>query len=261
MNVPDDLPLGAKIEVDEIYFTTGGGGTNAAVTFARQGYKTACIGVVGRDDDGSAIITELMREGVDVSQMIHHTDDRTAYSSILIHPEGERTILSYKGEGQHFSTTNVRVDHLEAKWFYLSSLGGHLELARALMDRARSIGAKIAWNPGGREIALKPSMHVDILSMNKEEAAALGGSVSADIMMVTDGPRGVTVTERDGKTHFAQGSDDHVVDRTGAGDAYCSGFVAEFMRSGIIERAIQFGVANASSVVTQYGAKAGILKE
>ena len=39
-----------------------------------------------------------------------------------------------------------------------------------------------------------------------------------------------------------------------------SGFIAEYIRSGSIEKAIQFATANASSVVTQYGAKAGILK-
>ena len=37
------VPYGAKLEVEEIHFETGGGGTNTAVTFARQGLKVACI--------------------------------------------------------------------------------------------------------------------------------------------------------------------------------------------------------------------------
>ncbi|HZZ99664.1 MAG TPA: PfkB family carbohydrate kinase, partial [Candidatus Paceibacterota bacterium] len=44
-------------------------------------------------------------------------------------------------------------------------------------------------------------------------------------------------------------------------DAFTSGFVAEYMRSADIVKAIQFGTANASSVVTQFGSKAGILKK
>ena len=52
-----------------------------------------------------------------------------------------------------------------------------------------------------------------------------------------------------------------VVERTGAGDAFNSGFLAEFIRSGNIEKAIQFGTANASSVVMHYGAKEGILRK
>ena len=38
------LSLGSKVDVDDIVFTTGGGGTNNAVGFARQGLKTACLG-------------------------------------------------------------------------------------------------------------------------------------------------------------------------------------------------------------------------
>ncbi|MEK9158079.1 MAG: PfkB family carbohydrate kinase, partial [Patescibacteria group bacterium] len=51
-----------------------------------------------------------------------------------------------------------------------------------------------------------------------------------------------------------------VIDRTGAGDAFASAFVAEYSRSGDIPKSIQLATANASSVVTQYGAKAGILR-
>ena len=43
------FPLGSKIGIKKLVFTTGGGGANAAVTFARQGLNTACIGVIGKD--------------------------------------------------------------------------------------------------------------------------------------------------------------------------------------------------------------------
>ena len=80
------------------------------------------------------------------------------------------------------------------------------------------------------------------------------------IFVMTKGPEGMAVS--DGKNIYRAGvPDSPVVERTGAGDASCSGFIAEYMRSGSIEKAIQFATANASSVVTQYGAKAGILKK
>ena len=43
------FPLGSKIDVQDITFTTGGGGTNTAATFVKQGFKTAFCGVVGTD--------------------------------------------------------------------------------------------------------------------------------------------------------------------------------------------------------------------
>ncbi len=44
--------LGSKIYLDDLFFATGGGGTNTAATFVRQGFKTAYVGIVGRDAGG-----------------------------------------------------------------------------------------------------------------------------------------------------------------------------------------------------------------
>ena len=77
---------------------------------------------------------------------------------------------------------------------------------------------------------------------------------------MTKGPEGVVVS--DGKNIYRAGvPDSPIVERTGAGDAFASGFVTEYIRSGDVSKAIQFATANASSVVTQYGGKAGILKK
>src|SRR3989344_1490987 len=88
------FPLGSKIEVKEITFTTGGGGTNAAVTFARQGLKTACIGSVADDINGREIMEELKKENIETKFFQKIALGYTAYSVIFIHPNAERTILS-----------------------------------------------------------------------------------------------------------------------------------------------------------------------
>ncbi|MEK7154269.1 MAG: carbohydrate kinase family protein [Patescibacteria group bacterium] len=273
------FPLGSKIEIKKIVFTTGGGGTNAAVTFGRQGFKTACIGVIGEDAAGEEIVDELKKEGVE-PLFQKHSDDLTAYSVILVHPNAERTILSYKGEGQHFDVNKVPFDKLRAKWFYVNSLGGHYDLLDALISHAIKGETKIAFNPGGKELAhglekLKPLLeHIDIFAVNKEEAAGLFGvkleeeeelfkkfrDVCSGIFILTDGHNGVQVCF-DGKKYSAGVPDSPIVERTGAGDAFNSGFVCEYIKSGDIKKAIQFATANASSVVTKWGAKAGILKK
>jgi len=266
------FPLGSKLEVEKIAIASGGGGTNAAVTFGRQGFSAALIGVVGDDVIGREIIDEMKREGVQTDFMQKHSDDLTAYSVILVDKSGERTILSYKGEGQHFNVAKVPFDKLQAEWMYLDSLGGHYDLYVALVTHAVKNNIKIASNPGGKELAhglekLKPLLkHMDIFIANKEESAELFGTEDPrtyvkGIISISDGPKGVTVTDSEEKTYKAGIPDSPVVERTGAGDAFGSGFVSEYIRSGSIEKAIQFGTANASSVVTQFGAKAGILKK
>lgn len=273
--------LGSKIEVKELVFTSGGGGTNAAVTFGRQGMKTACVGVVGNDLNGQEVIQELTREGVETKYFQKHDDDMTAYSIILVHPSAERTILSYKGEGQHFDVGKVPFAELQTKWFYLDSMGGHYDLFEAAINHAKANGIKVASNPGGKELAhglekLKPLLAaMDIYITNKEEGEQLIGfgsdktseAVATElkkyvpgIVSVSDGPRGVCVIDAGGNVYAAGIPDSPVVERTGAGDAFGSGFVAEYIRSSDVAKAIQFGTANASSVVTKFGAKAGILK-
>lgn len=285
------FPLGSKLEVKEVVFTTGGGGTNSAVTFGRQGFKTGCVGVVGDDFNGKEILEELKREKIKPIFQINKSGD-TAYSVIMVHPNAERTIFSYKGEGQHFDVAKIPLKKLKTKWFYIDSLGGHYDLFEALVNHAVKNGIKIACNPGGKELAhgldkLKPFLReFDIFLANKEEAIGLLGEESTEsteyilnrlqelvkgVVVVTDGPNGVRA--RHGDREFRAGvPDSPVVERTGAGDAFGSGFMAEYMRatsdlrlatsqSEAIVRAIRFATANASSVVTKVGSKEGILRK
>jgi len=285
----DHLPLGSKVTVDELYTASGGAGTNTAVTFSRQGYHTACVAIVGKDMEGSEVIQELNNEGVDTEYLATHDDGRTAYSVILVDPSGERTILGYKGEGQHFDKINILWASLKAPWWYLSSLGGFQGVLTAAVQTAREQNAKIAFNPGGNEIAqglehLKPAFaQTDILFVNKDEAALLTGmplpdwrgalqalkSLTKGIVSISDGHNGVVVMDTEGALYKAEVPNSPVIERTGAGDAYGAGFVAQIMRNDELRmkndesiiKAIQFATANASSVVGKYGAKEGILKK
>lgn len=274
------FPLGSKIEIKKIVFTSGGGGTNAAVTFAKQGLTTACIGVTGNDFNGREVINELAKEGIETRYFQKHEDDFTAYSVILVDSSGERTILSYKGEGQHFDVSKVDFDQLQTKWLFLDSLGGHYDLLEKAVNWAGSNNIKLATNPGGKELGhglekLRPLMKdFSIVIMNQEEASGLTGidykkeeeifkfmdEIIGGTFVMTKGPEGVVVS--DGKNIYRAGIPaSPIIERTGAGDAFSSGFITEYIRSGNISKAIQFATANASSVVTQYGAKAGILKK
>lgn len=275
------FPLGSKIEIKDIVLAGGGGAANTAVTFARQGFNVACIGVVGNDLNGQEIIKELQSEGVDTQYFQKHQDRQSAYSVILVNPNGERTIFSYKGEGQNFETVPIPVSELEAKWFFLDSTGGHLDLVSTIVEHAGRIGAKVAMNPGAKEIEfglekLTPILaKVDVLITNREEGAKLSGidyenydqivfglkEVTRGVVIVSDGHNGIKVIDTEGGKYSAGVPDSPVVERTGAGDAFSSGFVSEFIRSGDIKKAIQFGTANASSVVTYVGSRAGILKK
>lgn len=274
------LPLGLKMEVDNVDFSTGGNATNVAVTLARQGIESAYMWGLGEDPASQSILHELDKEGVDTRHVVQDQDYQSGYSVILIATNGERTILNHRGQafgrsGRH----NFDLDAIkEYDWIYPTSLGnGGLTLLRQIVDTAHKHDVKVMLNPAGPELAeadkLKALLEdVDVLICNKEEMAMVVDGKTCEelaihalnyvpVAIVSDGPNGVVAT--DGKTLVRAGmyEDVPVIDRTGAGDAFASGFLSQWAQGVSLRDSIIFASANSTSVVNKIGAKAGILRK
>jgi ribokinase len=273
----EEFELGSKNDVENIIFSTGGGGTNAAVTFARQGLHSCYMGRLGNDIAGQAVLDDLHSEGVDTSLVKDEKGVGTAFSALLLAPNGERTILTYRGASATFSLKESDFHSNTADWFYVSSLGGNIEALTIILEYAKHHGIKVAANPGKGELKRKGELkkllpYLSILSLNKQELSMLyEGQNLEDLVkrayqevpcvVGTDGPKGV-IAAYDSKLYRAGMYENvSVVDRTGAGDAFSSGFVAIMAQGGSVEQAITFASANSTSVVSKIGAKAGILKQ
>lgn len=273
----EQFPLGAKLELDAVVFGVGGGASNAAVTFARQGLTSALAGRVGDDLPAAEVRRVLLAEGVDIGRLTVDPDLGTAYSIILLADNGERTVLVYRGAAHHFGVAELRAGApYDADWFYVSALGGDLGLLAAILDVARAHGIRVALNPGQDELdqreALLPLLGgVEILLANREELACLyGGSTPLETIaaaagvcrhvVLTDGPNGSWATDGERIHRAGVYRDVQVVDRLGAGDAFCSGFTAAIARGLEVADAISLGAANSTAVVGRIGAKTGILR-
>lgn len=270
-----ELTLGGKANVNHITFSTGGGATNAAVTFARQGLEAAFMGAIGNDPAGRAVLDDLDAEGVDTTGVSYDQRYHTGYSVLLLAPNGERTILTYRGASTHYQPSYFNLDHRHADWLYVSTLNGNFSILSSLFHDARARGIKICFNPGKGELSqpkkLKALLEdVEVVCLNRDEAALLVEGQSMEelarhmhhlvpVVVVSDGPNGVVAT--DGKTVVRAGmyEDVKVIDRTGAGDAFGSGFLARWASGDSLQQAVVFASANATSVVRQIGAKHGIL--
>lgn len=278
------LPYGEKLGVDFVHFTIGGNAANASVTFARHGFKAACLAKIGKDLPAKEFLAHLDRENVS-TKLIAQTDEKsTAYSVLLLSEDGERTILGYHGASDTFTMSDVRLAKLKAKWWYLSLAGESDAMFLPLLEFARENKIKVAFNPSGhhlkhkREEILSALKDLSFLVLNEEEAAELVGipfekekevfkkldELTPGIVAVTDGPNGCTVS--DGENIYKAGifKEQRVADRTGAGDSFGSGFTAVLLRNEklspeVIKEAIRFASANATSVVEHVGATEGIL--
>ncbi|MCQ2568710.1 MAG: carbohydrate kinase family protein, partial [Candidatus Saccharibacteria bacterium] len=69
----NQLELGTKVDIDKIQFSVGGGATNAATTFARNGHESIFMGCIANDPAGTAITNSLDDEGID-SSYVTYTD-------------------------------------------------------------------------------------------------------------------------------------------------------------------------------------------
>ena len=332
---------GAKINVNEIFFTTGGGATNTAVSLARQGMKVACLCVVGKDSTGDEIVRMLEEEGVDASLVVRDEQHSTGYSVVINSFEGDRTVLTYRGANHFLTPSRVDWDALSGtKWAYLTSLTGpSAEILFPLADFCEDRGVKFAWNPGSVQIGrgmgklARALRSTEVLLLNRTEAARFAGvdsarryvdedlcslcracveacpqeifqvrgervvvadeekctrcgdcvrvcptralliepwalnmddillrlkEAGAGLVVVTDGRRGAQVYDGRARYLFPSYPTD-VFDTLGAGDAFGSTFVGELIRSCSIERALRAASANASAVVSRFGAKAGLM--
>lgn len=277
-----------KIEAQELVMTSGGGATNSAVSYSRKGFAVAPIIELGRDPAAEMILLDLAREKVDLSLAVQEENETTAVSVILLSGQGGNSIVTFRGASRQLTLEDIPLDKLGMMlkpdgWIHLTSVGGNMELAERVFSWCREKNRKLFWNPGKEEISklkvqnskpnLKAQIFPDVLQLNREEASEFFGIKFTDdevwksehcplspeaILIITDGERGGRVCHQ-GKRSWYQGIKTKMVDSTGAGDAFGSGFVAALMSGKQIEEAVEWGKKQAASVVEHIGAKAGLL--
>lgn len=285
------LPFGEKLSMDEVFSTIGGNAANAAVTFSRYGFKTACLAKIGDDPAGREFTSQMEDAGVSTKLIVKSKEKATAYSVLLL-SDGERTILGHHGASDTFTMADVDLNKLKAKWWYLSLAGESDVMFLPLLEFARANNIKVAFNPSGHHIKNKKAeilaglKDLAFLVLNTGEAAELVGipfdrerevfakldGLIPGIVAITDGPNGVKVS--DGRNIYSVGiyKEKATVDRTGCGDAFGSGFAAVLadnekqLTTGdgkfnpeVIKKAIAFASATATANLEVLGATEGLL--
>jgi sugar/nucleoside kinase (ribokinase family) len=281
---------GAKIDVENIEYHSGGSAINAAICFSKIGFESAIISFIGSDDSAEKIISQIETAGIS-SELLQKDDEPTNTAVILSH-DGDRTILAYHGKRDFNSLALAK--NLKTNWFYLSPIGKEsANLENKIIQNIAKNGSGLVWNPGPLQIkqGAKANRHLlhlcNILILNREEAISFSGcgqskiedclkdlhQAGAKLVVVTDGKNGAK--EFDGEVFYQiDSSPDERVDATGAGDAFASSFASriisecdiikpqKFMPNReTISEALKWGIVNSGSVVGQVGANSGLLSK
>jgi sugar/nucleoside kinase (ribokinase family) len=292
------LREGAKIEVVSQQYFSGGGATNAAVSFRRQGLDVTLFCKIAKDLPGEIILKELVSYGINISSVRFSSIEGTASYFVVPSLSGDRTLFAYRGANTTLLSEELPIDAMQGSNFvYITSLSRasavHLP---ALVEAARELNIPVAVNPGISQLKLgsgflKEALSgIEILITNYEEAQQfmaslmqVEGSVGAPsagllmqeifslkayfekvlslgprVVVVTNGREGVYVATKD-SVFFHPIKEVSVVNTLGAGDAFGSSFVGCYYAGDAIEEAIRAGIVNSASVIGYSDAKTGLL--
>jgi ribokinase len=276
------MPFGTKIPFDHAEIVEAvGNASNAAVAFARLGLESAFVTNVGADAHGRDMIKALDKNDVDTRFVRINPGKKSNYHYVLWYKE-ERTIL-IKHEEYDYHWPHLRPAEVP-EWMYFSSISEHAieyhdQVANWLEDHK---DVRLAFQPGtfqmnaGTERLQRIYERSEVLILNREEAAFVGGGNLEDIhdlfdhlhklgprvVVITDGPAGAYASDGNQRLQMPLYPDPAPpVDRTGAGDAFASTFVAAIIKGNSIEGALQWAPINSMSVVQKVGAQAGLLTE
>ncbi len=268
------LPIGAKILINNLYVSTGGGAHNAAFCFSRLGLKTGWVGLIGKGHNGK-IIKELTKKEK-ISFLGKEKPGESGYSVILIGFNKNRTILTYKGINNDLEYKDVKKP-LKAKWFYSSSMMGKswATLLKILKNKKQT---KFAFNPStyfcmkGIKHLMPALKYCDLLILNKEEAQFLLKS-KADIpklikklqkiipvVVITNGPKGAYSYNGIEMLKLIP-KKTKIIETTGAGDSFASAFLAGIIQKKDLKTCLQWGHAQACSIISEIGAKDKLLNK
>lgn len=271
------IKFGEKISVDKAEILLGGNAANVSIGTSRLGLNTAIIAEIGNDEFAQKIINTLSEENVNTAKVIRTEGQQSSFSTIINY-SGERTIFSEHVKRLH----NFNFEDISAKWTYLTSLGDEWRQAyQKTLNFVKKTGSCLAFNPGTLQIeggkdALKNVLAAtNLLLVNRQEGEELldypQGQKSVEeiikklqelgpkIVVITDGKNGSFVIDEK-KNMFKKGIvETKVVEKTGAGDAYSSGFLSATVSGKPIDLAMEWGTKNSASAIGRVGATAGLL--
>ncbi len=277
------MPFGTKIPFDHAEVIEGvGNASNAAVSFARLGLRSGLVSNVGSDQQGRDIIRALQKNKVD-TRFVHINPKKVSNYHYVLWYKEERTIL-IKHEEYDYEWPRFRQAD-EPKWVYFSSiskqaLDSYHDYVMDWLDENPEI--KLAFQPGtfqmeaGVERLQRLYARSDVLILNREEAVYVSGGNYDDIhnlfdrfhqmgvksVVITDGPDGAYASDGQNRFQMPLYPDPAPpVERTGAGDAFASTFVAAIIKGNTVEGALQWAPINSMNVVQNVGAQAGLLNE
>ncbi|MBO0874457.1 MAG: sugar kinase, partial [Pseudonocardia sp.] len=246
-----------------------GGSAATAAAFAAPLVPTRFIGRVGADELGDVLTGRLRDSGVDVRVQ---RGGRTGSVVVLVHEDGERTMLPDRGASAGLGPVparwldGARFLHVPAYAFATEpATSSAYDLIKAATGRCCAVTLDASSTAFLAEYG--PARYLDLVA-DIRPAVLFANSAEADVLGLADRPppAGTTFVIKGGAApttvRRASGEEIRVPvpayrrarDTTGAGDAFAAGYLASVVGGGDASAAVRAGHRHAARVLDTPGA-------
>lgn len=274
---------GEGMSVNSITLHNGGNAMTASINLSKLGVESYIVGKVGTDMFGDYLKGCLDRQNVDVSGLKSDPTVQTSASVLLIDPTGERSYFHCVGANGTFSIDDIDMSVIEKSdlvfvtgSFLLSTFDGvqTMEFLKKCKEMGKTTFLDVCWDSSDRwgEVINMAMPYIDVFMPSVDEAALISQKEDPEEMadvffkngvgsvVIKLGSKGCYIRERkDSKSVIIPSYKvDNVADTTGAGDSFCSGFLASYARDVDFEECARFANATGAFCVMEKGATSGI---
>lgn len=252
----------------QIHKSMGGQAANVASWLSYLGVQTRFVGCIGIADLRK-LEAELSQHGIEVA--LQSSVKPTGSLVVLVQGE-DRSMLTDRGANLDLDLSSI--DPAGFAVVYLSGyslLGRTPEELKQFASRVRENGALLAIDPGsygfiqdhGVENFRELMLLADLVFPNLEEEQLLQLSGQVPLTVITNGSGGASGHWPSGESLEVKGKAVELLDPTGAGDAFCAGFLARLVAEPdyqtlgqeSVQRALESGVESGSRAVQLLGAR------
>jgi len=262
-------------------YEAGGSAANTAYWISQLGGNAGFIGKISNDDLGKQFKSSLKDSGLNDYTVFESEDNQTGLCAIFITPDGERTMNTYLGAGEHLSVDDLHIDAIkEAKILYMEGYLWDKPSSKSAFLNA----AKINKESGGlNSISLSDvfcvEMHrdsfisfiaddIDYVFCNEDELNSLTLQSSTKESFVyfeenfpkvkelicTLGSDGAVIL-KNGERHSFEATETKVIDKTGAGDFFAAGYLYGLQKELSIDKSANFANKSAAHVISEIGVR------
>lgn len=270
--VPD---VGENVLGTDYGYANGGKGANQATALAKLSAKVKMIGKVAEDANGAKLLENLKNNNIDISGVA--TDgSQTGLATIILDGDGRNRIVVYEGANSEIEPERAVNDIGTDIDLLLLQFETNEEVVISCVNHAVKNGITTVIDCGpAKNFALEKMQGATILSPNESETKALTDIYpdtvenilkaskileersKAKYIVLKLGERGCALW--DGKEiKLFPPYKSNVVDTTAAGDCFTAALALEYIKSGDIEKACDFGNKAGSIAVSRMGAQSSM---